>query len=86
MHTTRPSPCQRRCPLSSTLCRSYVANSEMCQFPLVAEELAEAGLSSFRFDHACAIRSRSERKGPFLMGNHEDEEREGKGKEGGEGR
>lgn len=55
------------------LCHGYVANSEMCQFPLVAAELAEAGLSSFRFDHACAIRSRSERKGPFLMGNHEDE-------------
>ena len=55
--------------------RSYVANSEMCQFPLVAAELAEAGLSSFRFDHACAIRSRSERQGPFLMGNHEDEAR-----------
>ncbi|KAI7836013.1 hypothetical protein COHA_010097 [Chlorella ohadii] len=57
------------------LCHGYVANSEMCQFPLVAAELAEAGLSSFRFDHACAIRSRSERQGPFLMGNHEDEAR-----------
>lgn len=40
---------------------------------MVAAELAEAGVSSFRFDHACAIRSRSERRGPFLMGNHEDE-------------
>ena len=45
----------------------------MCQFPLVATQLAAAGLTSFRFDHACAINSKSERKGPFLMGNHEDE-------------
>jgi hypothetical protein len=46
---------------------------DFCQFPLLAQRLAEAGISSFRFDHACAIKSRSERKGPFRMGNHEDE-------------
>jgi hypothetical protein len=44
-----------------------------CQFPLVAAELAKAGVSSFRFDHACAINSKSERRGPFKLGNHEDE-------------
>lgn len=55
------------------LCHGYVANHTMCQFPLLAAELAAAGLSSFRFDHPCAILSRSERRGPFLMGNHEEE-------------
>lgn len=45
----------------------------MCQFPLLAAELAAAGVSSFRFDHPCAIYSKSERRGPFLMGNHEEE-------------
>lgn len=47
----------------------------MCQFPRLAAALAGAGLSSFRFDHACAIFSRSERKGPFVLGNHDDEVR-----------
>ncbi len=70
-----PHPCTTHLSLPPSCRRSYVANSEMCQFPLVAAELAEAGLSSFRFDHACAIRSRSERQGPFLIGNHEDEAR-----------
>ncbi len=45
----------------------------MCQFPLLAAELSAAGVSSFRFDHPCAIFSKSERRGPFLMGNHEEE-------------
>ncbi|GAB4816644.1 hypothetical protein N2152v2_003690 [Parachlorella kessleri] len=44
-----------------------------CQFPLLAAGLAQAGISCFRFDHAMAINSESERKGPFLMGNHDDE-------------
>lgn len=55
------------------LCHGYVANLSMCQFPLLAARLAAAGVSSFRFDHACAIHSASERRGPFLMGNHEEE-------------
>lgn len=55
------------------LCHGYVANMGMCRFPLVAAQLAAAGISSFRFDHACAIYSKSERKGPFRMGNHEEE-------------
>ncbi|KAL4420728.1 hypothetical protein ABPG75_010384 [Micractinium tetrahymenae] len=55
------------------LCHGYVANHSMCQFPLLAGELAAAGLSSFRFDHPCAIYSASQRRGPFLMGNHEEE-------------
>ena len=55
------------------LAHGYVANSSMCQFPRLAERLAEAGISSFRFDHPCAVYSRSERHGPMLMGNHEDE-------------
>lgn len=52
---------------------SYVANMSMCQFPRVAAALAAAGLCSFRFDHACAIFSQSQRRGPFLLGNHDDE-------------
>jgi hypothetical protein len=42
----------------------------MCCFPQLAAALARAGLSSLRFDHAMAIKSASERKGPFQMGNH----------------
>jgi uncharacterized protein len=45
----------------------------MCQFPLLALALASAGVSSFRFDHPMAYRSKSQRKGPFLMGNHDAE-------------
>ena len=48
----------------------------MCKFPLLATQLAAAGVSSFRFDHACAVFSKSERQGPFLMGNHVDEEQD----------
>jgi dienelactone hydrolase len=56
------------------LCHGYMANKDMCNFGLIADTLAnEAGVSSFRFDHPCAWRGESERKGPFLMGNHEDE-------------
>ncbi len=56
------------------VCR-YVANMSYCQFPLLAAGLAQAGISCFRFDHAMAINRESERKGPFLMGNHDDEVR-----------
>lgn len=48
----------------------------MCQFPALAAGLAAEGISSYRFDHACAWRkdkALSERKGPFLFGNHEQE-------------
>lgn len=55
-----------------SFCR-YVANYTMCQFPQLAAGLAESGVSSFRFDHAMAIKSESERKRPFEMGNHDDE-------------
>ena len=50
-----------------------MANTGMCQFPALAAALAASGFSSFRFDHPCAWRGESERKGPFLMGNHGDE-------------
>ena len=63
-------------PSHSPLCqptRSYISNMSMCKFPLLATQLAAAGVSSFRFDHACAVFSKSERQGPFLMGNHADE-------------
>lgn len=69
-HLSRPCGLHR--PAGAPACR-YVANHTMCQFPLLAAELAAAGLSSFRFDHPCAILSRSQRRGPFLMGNHEEE-------------
>lgn len=52
---------------------SYVANMAMCNFALAATQLAAAGVSSLRFDHPMAVFSKSERKGPFRMGNHEDE-------------
>ena len=55
------------------LAHGYVANLSMCQFPRLASKLAEAGISSFRFDHPCAVYTQSERHGPMLMGNHEDE-------------
>jgi alpha-beta hydrolase superfamily lysophospholipase len=55
------------------LCHGYMANNSMCQFPLLALALASAGVSSFRFDHPMAYRSKSQRNGPFLMGNHEAE-------------
>ena len=58
-------------PFEST--RSYTSNMSFCKFPLLAAELAAAGVSSFRFDHGCAVFSKSERRGPFLMGNHADE-------------
>jgi hypothetical protein len=57
------------------LCHGYLANQEMCQFPLIAAGLAAAGMSSFRFDHSMAFRSKSERlqNSAFQMGNHEEE-------------
>lgn len=56
------------------LCHGYMANKDMCNFGLIAACLAEdAKISSFRFDHPCAWRGESQRKGPFLMGNHEQE-------------
>lgn len=58
------------------LCHGYIANYNMCQFPVVAATLAQANISSFRFDHAMAYTSKSERKSPFLMGNHQDEVRD----------
>ena len=36
----------------------YIANQSWCQFPLLAAALAEAGVSSYRFDHAMAIASK----------------------------
>ncbi len=55
------------------LCHGYMANYTFCQFPALAAGLAEAGFSSFRFDHPCAFRGQSELKGDFKMGNHDDE-------------
>ncbi|KAI3430988.1 hypothetical protein D9Q98_009391 [Chlorella vulgaris] len=55
------------------LCHGFVANMGMCQFPLIAAKLAAAGISSFRFDHPCAIFSKSQRLGAFQMGNHREE-------------
>lgn len=55
------------------LAHGYIANATHCRFPALARALAEAGISSYRFDHAMAIKSRSERRGPFRMGNHEEE-------------
>ena len=55
------------------ICHGYMANKDMCKFPALAAALAAAGVSSLRFDHACAWRGESQRAGPFLMGNHEDE-------------
>lgn len=50
-----------------------MANHGWCQFPRLAAGLAAAGVSSFRFDHAMAIQSKSQRRDSFLMGNHDDE-------------
>ncbi len=55
------------------LCHGYMAHKDMCHFPLVARSLADCGLSSFRFDHPHAWNGESERHGPFMMGNHEEE-------------
>jgi len=55
------------------LCHGYMANYTRCQFPALAAGLAAAGFNSFRFDHPCAYRGRSERRGDFKMGNHDDE-------------
>jgi hypothetical protein len=60
-------------PSSDVFCRRFVANMGMCQFPLIAAKLAAAGISSFRFDHPCAIFSKSQRLGAFQMGNHREE-------------
>ena len=70
--TILPSQLTIPLPLSQPI-RSYTSNMSMCKFPLLATQLAAAGVSSFRFDHACAVFSKSERQGPFLMGNHVDE-------------
>jgi alpha-beta hydrolase superfamily lysophospholipase len=55
------------------VCHGFMANKDMCQFPLIASTLANRGLSSFRFDHPCAWNGESERIGHFLLGNHEEE-------------
>lgn len=60
-------------PGVTILCHGYMANKDMAAFPALAAALAVAGLSSFRFDHACAWRGDSQRLGPFLMGNHAEE-------------
>ncbi len=67
------SPCAPSLPPPLFSLCSYVANMQFCQFPQLAAGLAEARISSFRFDHPMAIKSESERKGPFQMGNHNDE-------------
>jgi pimeloyl-ACP methyl ester carboxylesterase len=55
------------------LCHGYMANYNFCQFAALAAGLAEAGISSFRFDHPCAYHGQSELKGNFRMGNHDEE-------------
>ena len=55
------------------LAHGYTSNRNSCKFALIAASLADAGISSFRFDHPMAIGGLSERKGPFRMGNHNDE-------------
>ena len=55
------------------LCHGYMAHKDMCHLALVARSLADCGLSSFRFDHPHAWKGESERQGPFMMGNHEEE-------------
>lgn len=51
----------------------YTSNRNSCRFSEIALALASAGVSSYRFDHPCAVGGLSERKGPFRMGNHGDE-------------
>lgn len=55
------------------LCHGYTSNKNSCRFAEIAKSLATAGLSSFRFDHPCAVFGDSERFGDFRMGNHADE-------------
>lgn len=55
------------------MAHGYMSTKNSCRFPEIASALADNGMSTFRFDHPCAIGGESERKGPFLMGNHEDE-------------
>ena len=55
------------------LCHGFLANKDMCHFPLLASTLANRGLASFRFDHPCAWHGEGDRIGPFLLGNHEEE-------------
>lgn len=55
------------------LAHGYTSNRNSCRFAEIAAALADAGVSSFRFDHPCAIGGLSERNGPFRMGNHHDE-------------
>lgn len=55
------------------LCHGYLANSTTTKFLAISSTLASHGICSLRFDHPCALQGESERLGPFLMGNHEDE-------------
>lgn len=40
------------------LSHGYAANFNAAQFPRVAAALAAAGVSSYRFDHAMALKSK----------------------------
>ena len=55
------------------LCHGYTSNKNSCRFAEIADGLADAGMSSFRFDHPCAVGGESQRLGEFRMGNHDDE-------------
>lgn len=55
------------------LCHGYMANKDMAQFPALARGLGVAGFDVLRFDHPCAYSGESERRGPFVMGNHDEE-------------
>ena len=55
------------------MCHGYTSNKNSCRFAEIAQSLADAGMSSFRFDHPCAVGGESERIGEFRMGNHGDE-------------
>lgn len=55
------------------LCHGYTSNKNSCRFGEIAQGLAHAGMSSFRFDHPCAVGGDSTRLGEFRMGNHADE-------------
>lgn len=66
-------PEQRKSNDVVVLCHGYMSNKNSCRFAEIAEALAAAGLSTFRFDHPCALGGESQRHGEFRMGNHEEE-------------
>lgn len=55
------------------MCHGYLSNRNSCRFSEIASALADAGMSSFRFDHANSLFGLSKRIGPFRMGNHAEE-------------